>query len=219
MCMVYGDTLPDVACVRRRRPPSHEPEPLFSDSLKKIVLPAESVVELSCTCSSGTPIEQARPLRSVSARLGDVRKTLASASGIDRPKRIAAGSITAGLELDEGFAVPVADADAPAVMLAVGVSLSGGVAVAVAEGKLLGVRVRASVRVKDEEGVPVWLGEDVLDSLGVTGGVVLPLLDGVLLAVSEGVAPADIVDVDIPVSLGVPAPVADGVDVLVSAGV
>jgi hypothetical protein len=191
LCIGYGDAA-EAGSACKRRLESHEPVPPLSVSLKNTVLPAASVVLLSCTCSSGRPMEHASPERSECASAGDAANMRASGMGMAMPNSTAAGSMTAALPLALGDAVAVPVADAPAVVLAVGLSVSAAEPDAVVEGDPVGDRVRAGVRVSDVEGVPVCEGDAVPVVLAVTeaDGVWLPV--GLSLPVVDGDTPTDI---------------------------
>ena len=168
LCMGYGDTAEkrEGETAKRRRA-SHAPTPTLLVSLKNTVRPAASVVLLSCTCSSGSPMEHARPERRESPSAGDAENMPASGMGMAMPNSTAAGSMAAGALLALGDAVAVPVAEEPAVALADGLSVSGAEPVAVADGEPVDERVRAGVRVSDVEGVPVCDADGVVVALGV----------------------------------------------------
>ena len=219
LCMGKGDVaeLDSTPCRRRRRA-SQKPEPSLSDSSKNTVFPAMSVVLLSCTCSSGRPMEHASPERSESASAGDDANTPASGIGIAMPNSTAAGSIAAGALLALGEAVEVPVADEPAVELADGLSVSGADTDAVPDGEPVDDRVRAGVRVRDVGGVPVCEGDGVpvVEPVADAGGVTL--LDGLALPVPEEEAPAVSELDDVLVALVVLSAVPEAVPLVVSSG-
>ena len=217
LCMGYGEAAEaGTACKRRRE--SQEPTPPLSVSLKYTVVPAASTVLLSCTCSSGRPMEHASPDRSESASAGDAANMRASGMGIVMPNSTAAGSMTAALLLALGEAVAVPVADAPAVVLAVALSVSAAEPDAVVEGDPVGDRVRAGVRVSEVEGVPVCVGDAVPVALAVTDadGVWLP--DGLSLPVLDGDTPADKLPGGVTAALAVPDVLPEAAALTVGAG-
>ena len=203
---------------RRRRRASHKPLPVLSASSKNTVFPAVSRVLLSCTCSSGSPMEHASPERSDKPSAGDAANITASGMGIAMPNSTAAGSIAAGALLALGEPVEVPVGDEPAEEHADGLSVSSADAGAVPDGEPVGDRVRAGVRDTDVEAVPVCDDDGVLEPLPVTDEDGVTLLEGLELPVPEEDTPAVSEPEGVPVVLTVCAAVPEAVWLVVDPG-